>query len=53
MNSRYTNLFRIFFSFLDICTLNLVHLVLILVVKIDMSISTYSYLLLFVIMNIS
>jgi len=53
MNGRYTNLFRIFFSFLDICALNIVHLVLILVIKTDMDTNTDKYLLLFVIMNMA
>jgi putative colanic acid biosysnthesis UDP-glucose lipid carrier transferase len=53
MNSRYTNLFRIFFSFLDICVLNIIHLLLIIIIKTDLSANVYNYLLLFVLMNVA
>lgn len=52
MKSRYTNLFRIFFSFMDLFALNMVHLVLLIVLKEDHEKLGQAYIILFVLMNL-
>ena len=50
MNSRYTNLFRIFFLFMDLCALNIVQL-LIFINYPSMATEGFRYILLFIVMN--
>ncbi len=52
MKSRYTNLFRIFFSFMDLCALNIVHLVLLFFLDPGPDKLDYPYILLFGAMNL-
>lgn len=52
MKSRYTNIFRIFFSFMDLCALNVVHLVLIIFLEPAAQKIEQPYIVLFVIMNL-
>jgi len=52
MKSRYTNLFRIFFSFMDLCALNIVHLVLLLFLEPGTDKLDYPYIVLFAVMNL-
>lgn len=52
MKSRYTNIFRIFFSFMDLCALNLVHLILIVFLEPAAQRIEQPYIILFVVMNL-
>ena len=51
MNSRYTNLFWIFFSFMDLCALNIVQLLIFILYPV-LAQDGFKYILLFVVMNL-
>jgi putative colanic acid biosynthesis UDP-glucose lipid carrier transferase len=52
MNSRYTNFFRVFFCFMDIGALNIVHLLILVLYPAAVS-DGFKYMLLFAVMNMS